>query len=157
MAEIGIVGSIVGIVSVAFELSKKLYEFGSTTSAAGDQINFVAKNVTNYALALELLADRLDDDPVHSSRAVRVVEILYDQSYDLFDRIEDMIPESKEGQNDLSFIQKLTWNFKKKNADFLATQIEYLKTTASLLATILFAGKRIKARRYVKGFIYVYG
>ena len=92
---------------------------------------------------LELLAEKIDDDePIHSRKALILISEIYDQSCDLFDKIEDLLPDRTD---ELSFIQKIKRNFKKLKVDLLVAEIEYLKSTVNLLVSVLYAGKKIRS------------
>ena len=145
MAEIGIAASIVGITTFGIKLAHHLYDFGSTASSAREQSDYVARHVTLYTKALDLLRERLDDDqPIHSRRALDLVEKLYDQSYELFYRLRDLLPERRRRGRDLSFVKKIKWNFKRSKVELLVGEIDYLKGTVHLLVDVLYAGKTIR-------------
>ena len=154
MAELGIAASLVGITTFGIKLTHHLYDFGSTAASAREQLDYVARHVTLYTKALDLLRERLDDDrPVHSRRALDVVQELYDQSYELFYKIRDLIPQRRRGE-DLSFMKKIAWNFKKTKVELLVGEIEYLKSTVHLLVDVLYAGKTIRSYEWVHGLRY---
>ena len=142
MAEVGLVASLLGIASFGIQLTTTLYKVGSTASCARDQTDYVARHITLYSDILELLAQKIDDDePIHSRKALDLVGEIYDQSCDLFDKIEDLLPDRADK---LSFLEKIKWNFKKPKVDLLVTEIEYLKSTVNLLIGVLYAGKKIR-------------
>jgi hypothetical protein len=148
MAEVGIAASIVGLAGFAVQLTQTLYDFGTTAASARAQTDRIAKNVTLYSIVLELLADRLsDDEPIHSDKALRLADELCDQSYDLFDSIEDLLPKPRQDGDQISFLQKIAWSFKKPKVDLLIGELEYLKSTVNLLVQVLYAGKRIRSSR----------
>lgn len=145
MAEVGLAASLLGIASFGVQLTTTLYRFGSTASAAREQTDYIARHVTLYADVLELLAQRIDEDePIHSPKALALVDEIYDQSADLFDKIKDLLPNRKDKVN---FLQKIKWNFKKIKVDLLVAEIEYLKTTVTLLVSVLYAGKKIRRHK----------
>jgi len=146
MAEL--TASLISIATLGVKLTTTLYEFGSTASSARDQTDRIARHVSYYGDVLGLLAERIgDDEPIHSNKALVLVGDLCDHSYDLFEKIKDLLPSPKYHRDQLSFIQKIAWNFKKPKVDLLVGEIEYLKSTVNLLVTVLFAGKRIRSTR----------
>ena len=151
MAEvIGIVGSLVGISSAAISLTTTLYDFGTTTSAARDHVDLIGKNVSFYSDVLELLVEQLEHDrPIHSKKALALAERIHDHSYDLFDRIEDLIPDRQRMRDQLSFIQRVAWNFKKTRVNLLVGELENLKSTVQLLVQVLCAARQLHAYKYV--------
>ena len=148
MAEVA--ASIIGICTFGVQLTSTLYEFGCTASAAQQQTDRVANHVTLYSSVLEVLADRLnDEEPIISAAAVDLAAELYDQSYDLFNKIKKTLPTRRAGRDDLSLAQHLGWYFKKSKVDLLIGELDSLKGTVQLLATILFTGKKLRHYRSV--------
>ena len=144
-----IAASILGIASFGISLTRTLYDFGATAAAAKDQTDYVARNISLYSNVLGLLADTLDEDePIHSKRALKLVHELYDQSYDLFDRVKRLLPDRKKITDQPSFIQKILWNFKKSKVECLVRELEYLKSTVDVLLHVLTLGKKLRSRRY---------
>ncbi|EXJ73936.1 uncharacterized protein A1O5_02230 [Cladophialophora psammophila CBS 110553] len=132
MAEVGLVASLLGISTFGIQLTRTLYNFGSTASSAREQTDYIARHVTLYSDVLDLLAQRIDDDePIHSRKAIDLVYDIYDQSCDLFNNIRDLLPDRADK---ISFMQKIKWNFKKTKVDLLVSEIEYLKSTVNLLS-----------------------
>jgi hypothetical protein len=120
----------------------------STTSAASEETKYIARNITLYATVLEVLCDRVEDeDPLFSAKAYALVEELGEQSYQLFYKIRDPLPGGE--KDDLTFFEKIKWNFRKSKVEFLVGELDYLKSTVHLLVTVLFAGKRIKSYQLV--------
>src|SRR5271163_4486474 len=114
MAEVGIAASVLGVASFGVRLTLTLYDFGATASAARAQTDRVARNVTHYSNLLELLGERLEDDKrVHSEAALDFIEELSEDSRDLFKRIKRLLPSREHGQDQISLIEKVKWNFKK--------------------------------------------
>lgn len=72
------------------------------------------------------------------------MEELYDQSYELFYKIRDILPERRRRNEDLSFMKKIAWNFKRSKVELLVEEIDYLKGTVHLLVDVLYAGKTIR-------------
>src|SRR5271155_4409597 len=127
MAEVGVAASIIGIATFGVKLTLTLYDFGSTASSAREQIDRIARNVTLFSNVLELLGERLDDDkPIHSEVALDFAEELSEDSKDLFQRIENLLPERRHDEDKLSFFQKIAWNFKKSKIDALMVELEQL-------------------------------
>jgi hypothetical protein len=140
-----VVASLIGIATFGIKLTTTLYEFGANAASAREQTDRIARHLRLYSEVLEVLVDRIDDgEPIHSAKALSLVDEIYDQSYDLFDNIKDLIP--KKGDR-MSFMRKIAWNFKKSRVALVVSEIEYLKSTVTLLVTVLFAGKKIRSSR----------
>jgi hypothetical protein len=149
-AEIGVAASLIQIAGAAIQLTRTLYEFGSTASAAQEQVDYIGKNVSYYSDVLELLVEQFEHDrPIHSRKAMDLAKRLYDHSYDLFDRIRDLIPVGRRARDQISFLQRIAWNFKKTKVDLLMGELEKLKTTVQLLVQVLCAARQIRAYKFV--------
>lgn len=136
---------IVGITAFGIQLTTALYEFGVNTAGAREQTEYIARHVSLYSDILDLLAARIqEDEPVHSSKALDLVRDVYDQSCYLFDKINDMLAGSNERMN---FLEKLRWNFRKKKVELIVSEINFLKSTVSLLVSVLYAGKTVRRHR----------
>ncbi|KIW15349.1 hypothetical protein PV08_05395 [Exophiala spinifera] len=145
MAEVGLVASLIGIAAFGVRLTTELYQFGATASSAREQTDFIARNLRLYSDVLELLADRIDDDePIHSDKALDLVDEIYHQSHDLFYRIEDLLPKR------MNLVQRIKWTYSKAKVEVLVAEIEYLKSTVNLLVSVLYTGKTIRSYRKQK-------
>ncbi|KAK5204388.1 hypothetical protein LTR41_009860 [Exophiala xenobiotica] len=141
--------SLIAIATFGVKLTTTLYEFGANAASAREQTDRIARHLRLYSEVLEVLVDRIDDsEPIHSAKALNLVDEVYDQSYDLFDKIRDLIPNKGDR---MTFLRKLAWNFKKSRVALVVSEIEYLKSTVTLLVTVLFAGKKIRSSRRKKG------
>jgi len=143
MAEVGLIASLVSIAGAAVQLTR-------TTSAAREHVDHIAKNVSFYSDVLELLVEQFDNDrPIHSTKAVALAEKLYDHSCDLFSRIRDLIPRGYHNGDQISFLQRIAWNFKKTRVDVLVGELESLKSTVQLLVQVLCAARQLRAYKSV--------
>ena len=150
MAEIGIAASLVQIAGAGIQLTRTLYEFAATTSAAREQVDHIGKNVSFYSDVLELLAEQFEHErPIHSRKAIALAEKLYDHSYDLFNRIGDLLPDRHRTRDQISFIQRIAWNFKKTRVALLVGELENLKSTVQLLVQVLCAARQLRAYKFV--------
>jgi len=131
MAEIiALTASLIAISNLGTKLTRTLYDFATTVSSAREEIDYIGANVSDYADILELLVEQLEHDrPVHSKRAIRLAERLYDRSHSLFDRIRTLIPEKQSTRDHISFLDRISWNFKKTRVHHLVGELECLKRT----------------------------
>jgi hypothetical protein len=142
MEAVSVIASILGISSFAIELTTTLYEFGDAVTSAKEQTGRIAQNISNYSTVLELLQERLEaDGPIYSQKALHIVEQLSQQSQELFDAIRKLIPWSPPWTGP-KWRQKIPWALRKTKADLLVGQLEYLKSTLSLLLDVVYAGKQ---------------
>ena len=91
----------------------------------------------------------MTDPSIARRRYVALAERIHDHSYDLFDRIEDLIPHRQRMRDQLSFIQRVAWNFKKTRVNLLVGELENLKSTVQLLVQVLCAARQLHAYKYV--------
>ena len=142
---ISLAASLLGIASFGIQLTTALYKFGSTVSSAQQQTDKIARHIRLYSEVLKLLAQRIkEDEPVHSPKALDLVGRMYNESWALFESIQEILPENSDK---ISFLQKVKWNFTKTKADQLISEIDYLRSTVSLLVNILYAGKKVRTYR----------
>ena len=150
MAEAAAVASIVGIASFGIQLTQSLYNFGSNVSSAREETSYIARHVDLYANVLDILTERIDDEePILTDAAFDLIEELQYQSKDLFTNIENLLPNPKEGKADISFLQKVKWNFTRSKVALLVGELDYLRSTVHLLVTIIFTGRKIRSQRLV--------
>ena len=147
MAEVvGLTASLIGIASLGVSLTRALYDFGTTASHAREEIDYISNNVSDYADVLELLVEQLEHDrPIHSKKAVRLAERLYDRSHQLFSRIRNLIPDRRRTRDHIGFLERISWNFKKTRVDHLVGELESLKRTVQLLVQVLCTARHFQA------------
>lgn len=151
MAEVvGLTASLIGIASLGVSLTRALYDFGTTASHAREEIDYISNNVSDYADVLELLVEQLEHDrPIHSKKAVRLAERLYDRSHQLFSRIRNLIPDRRRTRDHIGFLERISWNFKKTRVDHLVGELESLKRTVQLLVQVLCTARHFQAYKLV--------
>ena len=150
MAEAAAVASIVGIAGFGIQLTQNLYTFGCNVSSARDETNYIARHVDLYSNVLDILTERLEDEePILSGAAFDLINELQYQSQELFKNIEQSLPSPKNGKDDISFLQKVKWNFTKSRVALLVGELDYLRSTVHLLVTIIFTGRKIRSPRLV--------
>jgi hypothetical protein len=110
MAEIiGPTASLISIANLGISLTRSLYDFGTTASHAREEIDYISNNVSDYADVLEILVEQLERDrPIHSTKAVRLAERLYDRSQQLFGRIRGLIPDRRHTCDRTSFLERIS-------------------------------------------------
>jgi len=135
MAEVvGLTASLIGIANLGVKLTRTLYDFGATTSHAREEIDYISNNASDYADVLELLVEQLEHDPpMHSKKAIRLAERLYDRSHHLFDRIRDLIPDG-------CSIREVV---------HLVGELESLKRTVQLSVQVLCTARQFQAYKLV--------
>jgi hypothetical protein len=73
-----------------------LYDFGSTASAAGEQTDFITRNISLYCRVLKTLSRRLKvNNPDHAAEALDVAQELQEQSKHLFNKFRELLPTAK--------------------------------------------------------------
>ena len=150
MAEAAAVATIFGIASFGIQLTQTLYNFGSNVSSAREDASYIARHVDLYSNVLDILTERIDgEEPILSDAAFDLIDELKYQSNELFNKIEQSLPSPKEGRDDISFLQKVKWNFTKSRVALLVGELDYLRSTVHLLVTIIFTGRKIRSRKSV--------
>lgn len=150
MAEAAAVASIVGIASFGIQLTQSLYRFGSNVASAREETAYIARHIDLYANVLDILTERIDDEePILSDAAFDLIDELHYQSNKLFDRIKQTLPSPKNGKDDISFLQRVKWNFQKSKVALLVGELDYLRSIVHLLVTVIFTGRKIRSHRLV--------
>jgi len=151
MAELGIIASILGVAQVGVYLSQKLYAVGSSAAAAPHNIHRVATNVTLFAGLLKHVANVLEGSrKLISCEAEDLVRRVVGECEVLFKEIEGMLGSAGEedvksgtekplgrSKRRLSVLRRVKWRFEQPRADWMMAQLEYLKTTLSVLIQTL--------------------
>lgn len=76
-ADFAIAIGVLQVASAGISLTKTLYDFGTTASAAGEQTDFIAKNISLYCRIWKTLGRQLKvDNPDHSAEALDVAQEL---------------------------------------------------------------------------------
>ena len=152
MAELGVIASIVGLAGVGIKLSKHLYQVGQKISNPGHNINRVATNVSLFAAMLKHVGAVLDNaQSLHSPEAIETVKQIVRECETVFQEITRLIvlakDKSDEGTKEptlangskrrFSMVARAKWYFERPKAECLLAQLEYLKTTLSVLLQTL--------------------
>ena len=151
MAELGVIASIVGIAGIGIKLSKTLYQVGHRHVSASHNINRIATNVSLFASMLKHVGTVLDDShSLHSPEAVETVEQIVKECESVFQEIADLVVTAKNkgemtkepplangSKRRMSIMARAKWYFEGPKAEHLLSQLEYLKTTLSVLLQTL--------------------
>lgn len=100
MAEIGLVASIIQILSVGAKLSTSLYTFAESIGSAGLEIEIIAKEITLFSAVLNQLRDILEDcSNQYSINLMQTVEEILDESQEGFGRISSVLRQLQTGND----------------------------------------------------------
>jgi hypothetical protein len=148
MTELAIATGIIQVAGAGIALTKALYNFGATISSAGEQTDFIGKNITLYCRVLKTLGQQLKvKQPDHTTEALDLAEELQEQSVCLFQKIQKLLPTPEGDRSGLSLKQRILWNFRRNRVDYLVGQLEYLKSTVNLLLNILSSVPKLRRHR----------
>ena len=100
MAEIGLIASIIQILSVGAKLSTNLYGFAESIGSAGLEIQIIAKEITLFSAVLNQLRDVLEDcSNQYSINLMQTVEEILDESKEGFGRISSVLRQLQKGDD----------------------------------------------------------
>ena len=150
-AGVDVIASVIAVAGLGIKLSKTLYQVGHKTANAGHNINRIATNVSLFASMLKHVGSVLDDaHSLHSPEAVETVKQILNECEAVFQEITNIIVLAKdksEGAKEpplangskrrISMIARAKWYFEGPKAERLLAQLEYLKTTLSVLLQTL--------------------
>lgn len=149
MAEIGLVGSIVGIPSAGIKLSITLYSFSETVSTAHSEIKNIARDVSLTSAVLEELGASLKQDDqakLYSGSALRTAKEVVKECEGVFNDINYVMGKAmdstskrgiKKGKLALTAIERLRWPFLQPKMEMLRGNLERLKSTLLLMLNVL--------------------
>ncbi len=87
------------------------------------------------------------EDPLFTSGALDLAEDLHEHNHELFDLIRALLPSTTAKSGLLSLQDRLDWTFRKGRVDYLVGQLEYLKSTVSLLPQIVTPARKLRTYR----------
>lgn len=157
MAEIGLIGTIVGIASAGIKLSITLYTFSETVSTAQAEIKNVARDVSLTSAVLEELGASLrqdDEAKLYSGSALRTATDVVKECEGVFNDINLVMGKAmdsaskrgiKKGKLALSALDKLKWPFLQPKMDMLRGNLERLKSTLVLMLSVLSYARDLRA------------
>ena len=155
--------SLVTLAGVGVRLSKTLYQAGHKSVQADHNINRIATNVTLFSSSLKHVGATISDTrSLHTPEALDTVKQIVEESNSVFKEITNIVltaTNNKTGDNGekvgangrrrrLSLLSRARWYFDQPVAERLLAQLEYLKTTLSvLLQTLNLAATMANVRR----------
>jgi hypothetical protein len=157
MAEIGLVGTVVGLASDGVKLSLTLYTFSETVSSAGTDIKNIARDVSLTSSVLKELGTNLEQDDqtkLYSSSALQTAKEVVRECESVFIDLEKVMQKamertskkaSKPGKLTLSAFDKLTCPFLQPKTEVLRSNLERLKSTLVLMLNVLTYAKDLRA------------
>ncbi|KAI9652097.1 MAG: hypothetical protein M1831_007230 [Alyxoria varia] len=154
MAGSEVVASVIGLAGVGIKLAKTLYQAGHNAVPPEHNINRIATNVSLFSSMLKHVSATLEDiHSLYTSDAVQTIQQITEESSSVFNEITQMVisatskPDKAEsdsepvGANDrkrrVSTLQRAKWYFDQPAAERLLAQLDYLKTTLSVLLQTL--------------------
>ena len=100
MAEFTIATGIIQVAGAGIALTKALY-FRATTSAAGEQTEFIGKDITLYCRVLKTLKNQI------TAGALHVAHGIHEESHSLFRKIRKLLPSAGGSDGRLSLKDKI--------------------------------------------------
>ncbi len=98
MAEIGLVASILQVLSVGARLSTGLYAFAESMGSAALEIEIIAKEITLFSAVLNQVCDVLEDSSAqYSINLMETVQEVLDECRDGFGRIDSVLKQLQKG------------------------------------------------------------
>ena len=162
MAEVGLIGTIVGIAGAGVKLSITLYTFSETVATASWEIKNIARDVSLTAAVLEELGSNLKQDELaklYSGSAVKTAEDVVTECKSVFMEIDGILAKTMEatskrwpkkgGRLTLSALDRLKWPFLQPKMELLRGNLERLKSTLVLMLNVLTYARDLRAE-YVR-------
>ena len=150
MAELGLIGSIVGVAGAGLKLSITLYTFSETVATASWEIKHIARDVSLTSAVLEELGSNLKQDEqamLYSISAVKTASDVVAECEIVFTEIDAILAKTMEatmrrwpkkgGRLTLSALDRLKWPFLQPKMELLRGNLERLKSTLVLMLNVL--------------------
>ncbi|OAP62305.1 hypothetical protein AYL99_04508 [Fonsecaea erecta] len=162
MAELGLIGTIIGIAGAGVKLSITLYSFSETVTAAPAEIKNIARDVSLTAAVLEELGANLKQDDqarLYSGTAVQTAQEVVTEREGVFREIDAMVARAVEsaaskkglvkkgGKLALSALERLRWPFLQPKMEILRGNLERLKSTLVLMLNVLTYARDLRAEK----------
>lgn len=159
MAEIGLIGTIIGIASAGIKLSITLYTFSESISTASVEIKNIARDVSLTSSVLEELGANLKHDEqakLYSGSAVQTAKDVVRECESVFTEINAVVAKAMEsaskgkgfkkgGKLALSALDRLKWPFLQPKMEVLRSNLERLKSTLVLMLNVLTYARDLRA------------
>ena len=152
MAEIGIIGSVIGIASAGAELTVNLYTFAETVNSADKSIRDVARDVSITSSVLSQLASDMDQDEkakITKDDAVKTVDEAVRGCSDVFKEIDTALEKSISNINAgkaKAALERMKWAaFNEPKMELLRSNLERRKSSILLLLSVLSYARDIAA------------
>jgi len=157
MAEVGLIGTIIGIAGAGIKLSITLYTFSETVSTAHAEIKNVARDVSLTSAVLEELGASLRQDDhakLYSDSALRTAKDVVKECEVVFSDINVVMGKAmdssskrglKKGKLALSALERLKWPFLQPKMEMLRSNLERLKSTLVLMLNVLTYARDLRA------------
>lgn len=159
MAEIGIAGSIVGIVAAGVKLTSSLYTFYGTVSEADETIRSIAADVSITTSVLQELSRNLEQDAqgrISSANAVLTAKRAIEECDHVFKRIHHILQKAlnSTAPNDRSVPReeivvhvkaRLKWAFLQPTMNMLRGNLDRLKASLTLMLQVLLYAQKLSA------------
>ena len=155
MAEIGLVGTVVGLASAGVKLSLTLYTFSETVSSAGTDIKNIARDVSLTSSVLKELGTNLEQDDqtkLYSNSALQTAKEVVRECESVFIDLEKVMQKAMERTSKktskpgkLTVFDKLKWPFLQPKMEVLRSNLERLKSTLVLMLNVLTYAKDLRA------------
>lgn len=159
MAEIGIAGSIVGIVAAGAKLTSSLYSFYGTMSEADETIRAIATDVSITTSVLQELNRNLEQDArvrVSSSHAVETAKRAVEECDYVFSKIQRILQKAIKAPTQpgkplpreeivVHVKTRLKWAFLQPSMNLLRSNLDRLKASLTLMLQVLIYAEKLSA------------
>ena len=160
MAEIGLIASVVGVVTAGAKVSKLLYTYGKAFNNAASEINDVAREVDCLTGVLDEIGTLLQSSQgdrhgrLSSRKALQTIESIVDGRRELYKEVESAISHGPDrsaasGLSDRSsqrhsmspsLGKKLQWSFQKKDIELWRAKVaSYVSMMNLMFSTLIYA------------------
>ena len=156
MAEIGVVGAIVGLVGTGTKLSIAIFDFAASIGNAGRELQNVATEISDLCSMLKQVQTVLEHAHfLPSETAIAAAQRILNQCSKVFGEIDEIVGELRRTKGDevfpsVDFVSKVKWTFSKKSKVLmLRSTLEACKSTLSVMLMTMLLAERVSQRGHL--------
>ena len=134
---------VIATAGAGFRLSLVLNAVKMNMQNADTEIQNISRGISDYSLMLKQVAKQMDEGGIQPTPlAIDTVFDMKEHSEHIFEEIKGMtelaqVRDEKGNLTEIGIGQKVVWSFKQQKVPYLLGQLDYLKTSLSIMLQVL--------------------
>ena len=155
MAEIGVIASIIGLISTGAKLSLAIFDFASSIGHAGKELRDVGTEISLFcSVVTQLQAVLTHAHFRYSTAAINTTKQIIDRCQQILDDFGDIVNSLQSTQGPglvptVDFVARVRWTFKKSQVQVLRSTLDSCKLTLHVMLTTMEVAQKVSRRRRV--------